>query len=1043
MNLESIIRKWPPAIDWNLLDSCFDSAVPRRFLKEESWKLLLAKSATLEENRSGETALKLPVYVPQTIVDQALDWLCLMLQADIRKELSQTESSIDLSSLSIEFVEAVEELDPERLNALSTTIRDRQLEHWLRLYVKGLHFASEIGRPGQERYVFIQEVFIPTDEFEQTRQLYEHQYQGPVLLTGIPRSGKTYTALRLLYEVLENADASVKLINHWADPRTLVDALEEAKEDGINLFAVLDDPFGVDEYSDEAATTVVEILRDVVPKHPRARLLITSREEVYQAALRHHQDLEQLLFSKVPFTPEKIKTDARSYPEMLERTAWLHGANWRKELKPFISETEATEEAQTELTEAWRTVLEKSYVPGVLLSAFILYPEIAELDIKDPPAVRTLALLLNKAVDVAAAFRSELETLLEEAKPQQVFYLLLPSLTLVQDETLQALFTADELTSLRKKLERYFEQAVGDDFSVYSYRYKLDIFAEVAQQLLVDDGPKLLESSILPELQKRISLQASSRSAEVLADVLSRYFWLGGGIGNQYVVSLLQSFRKQEVSSAPISVIRERDRVYVLGALFQRGIPKLGYDLLIKKLITADPLLVSNVASLLDQLLTTHSRYRQKELLERISSVVGMLLKEYFTSPEAEESALHASLLLHGVLSHLENYFISDEEIDLSEVQSPNEFIGSHKINNEMLFNNLLGNSAVIDRINEGKSHWMLPALMWIDAIIMKLGELRLYLVRHKRLADSGSSSYPSLAESTDPQFANLPTEILAEIQACVVLYRRLLNELETVTELSQRTASGDEQAILMGGLHFTLAWHNRWCLTEQRDGEINKIALWADNFGFSREFPYEENHWKGIYFNLRYHARYFETKASAWQRESAIYRPGNVKAPRLGADSPHESGLPSAMLRKDWSPRFSSFFTECINRVMPEHSESYGVPEDVARSACLLLGMRAPRDSVVEAVYISRIRQALQTKECPWREYLWNAVAKLFAFNLRDPMEMVKRAIELVRDDQSARNACDSFLEVIAQVEAEFQESGARYALRSLNSLKTELSSL
>jgi hypothetical protein len=536
-----------------------------------------------------------------------------------------------------------------------------------------------------------------------------------------------------------------------------------------------------------------------------------------------------------------------------------------------------------------------------------------------------------------------------------------------------------------------------------------------------------LERSILPELARRVSDLERRIPSEVLVDALTRYFWLGGGIGNQHVVTLMEELKQRSRSAEP-GIAFQRDQISVLGTLFQREEPKLGYDLLEKKLTEADPLLVSNVASVLDQLVTAQVGGRN-ELVWRVIRVVGELLEKYFGSPEINESMLRASLLLHGVLSHLENYFDATREASLAPLPPP----GIGAVASAETESVLLGVNALLSRIRRREGDWVRPALMWFDAIIMKLGELRLYLIEHEVVPVTAVDVSTSGGEGPT---LSLPDALEQQNIACATLYARLLEELSRVTDTVWQAAESTGLSFLEGGLLFTLAWHNRWCSAEPA---ANEIAKWADDRGLLTESSDPIAYWRGICFNMAYHAEYFEVKASAWQRESSIYRLRPEKGPRLGADTLHESGLPSDRQQENWKPRFESFYKSCLDQLFPCTSDAPFCPTnefpDVLVQASFLLGMRAPREPGLREAYMGRICHSLEAETCYWRDDFWRAIAKLFAFNLREPMKVIDAAIGRC-GPQAIRRGRGSLSYIIDEVERQLQKRGARDIRQNLDKL-------
>ena len=210
-------------------------------------------------------------------------------------------------------------------------------------------FLEQIGKPQSEWYSRIDRLFVQPKEFEDIlRVLEKHKI---VFLVGDPEIGKTYTAVRLLWEYYLRG---YKPKWHFgAEPpqrmevrQSIVD-LSEIENLSINYF---EDPFGKVSFEDheDLRRQIGNLFAKV--KDINVRVIITSREEVFkefQDRILSQSDLQKIAIQMTL----KSSYDSSKKEDMLTKWAKAFDCKWleRDQLKRSIIE-EASGKLQTPLS---------------------------------------------------------------------------------------------------------------------------------------------------------------------------------------------------------------------------------------------------------------------------------------------------------------------------------------------------------------------------------------------------------------------------------------------------------------------------------------------------------------------------------------------------------------------------------------------------------------------------------------------------------------------------------------------------------------------
>ncbi len=144
-------------------------------------------------------------------------------------------------------------------------------------------FLSEIGYPGSKLYGRINDLYVPPVEYDDIRKSLKEK--RIVFITGTREYGKTYTAVRLMWEYFSRGYKPKWVKGGEQTERTIVrETLEniekELKPKSISYF---EDPFGKTRYEKrESLEREIGTIVDSVEQVEDAFVIITSREEVFK-----------------------------------------------------------------------------------------------------------------------------------------------------------------------------------------------------------------------------------------------------------------------------------------------------------------------------------------------------------------------------------------------------------------------------------------------------------------------------------------------------------------------------------------------------------------------------------------------------------------------------------------------------------------------------------------------------------------------------------------------------------------------------------------
>ncbi|MCK4398381.1 MAG: hypothetical protein KAV25_05250 [Methanophagales archaeon] len=202
-----------------------------------------------------------------------------------------------------------------------------------------LEFLEKIGYLGSKWYGRIDAVYVPPLEYEDMAETLKEK--RIVFITGTPEYGKTYTAVRLMWEYYNSGYVPVWI--KGGEPAERVEVRRKLETISAELkpghIVYFEDPFGKTKYEQrEGLEREIGTIIDTVNQVEDVYVIITSREEVFKEfekeklSAKELGELEKKLnIKKPPYNYEKRKQILLNWAEE-ENCKWLGN----EELKNFV-----------------------------------------------------------------------------------------------------------------------------------------------------------------------------------------------------------------------------------------------------------------------------------------------------------------------------------------------------------------------------------------------------------------------------------------------------------------------------------------------------------------------------------------------------------------------------------------------------------------------------------------------------------------------------------------------------------------------------------
>ena len=212
---------------------------------------------------------------------------------------------------------------------------------------KVIDFLRKIGYPNSRTYWRIDEVYIPPVEYEDIREMLKKE--NIVFITGTQEYGKTYTAVRLMWEFYNEGYEPVWIKGgEKIERNTVRQRLEEIRAElRPNRIIYFEDPFGKTEYEKrDGLEKEIGMIIECVRRSDDFYVIITSREEVFKEfekemlSKRSVREFEKSLNLRTP------SYDYEGRKELLFKWAESEGSTWlgNEDLRNSVLESMKKEE---------------------------------------------------------------------------------------------------------------------------------------------------------------------------------------------------------------------------------------------------------------------------------------------------------------------------------------------------------------------------------------------------------------------------------------------------------------------------------------------------------------------------------------------------------------------------------------------------------------------------------------------------------------------------------------------------------------------------
>ncbi len=190
-------------------------------------------------------------------------------------------------------------------------------------------FLRRIQHPESRLYDRIDQIYVPPMEYEEIRQTLEKD--KIVFIVGTPEYGKTYTAVRLLWEYYNKGFEPVWIRGEEARQRVgvrerLREIERELKPGSIVYF---EDPFGLLTYEGrEILEREIGTIVDSILSVDNVRVIVTSREEVFKKFREEQSSFVGLEKFQKNLSIKKHSYSRRQRKEILILWAKSKGCRW-------------------------------------------------------------------------------------------------------------------------------------------------------------------------------------------------------------------------------------------------------------------------------------------------------------------------------------------------------------------------------------------------------------------------------------------------------------------------------------------------------------------------------------------------------------------------------------------------------------------------------------------------------------------------------------------------------------------------------------------
>jgi hypothetical protein len=196
-------------------------------------------------------------------------------------------------------------------------------------------FLQTIGEERSSIYKWIDKVYVPPNEYEEIKAALKND--RIVFIIGTKEFGKTFTAVRLLYEYYMEGGYQPAWVKErrkqggpeGADPEELLRLMREQSSLKSHEIVYFEDPFGKTKYESysELESYIGEII-DSIKRVEDAYVIITTREEVFKEFERSHFSSIQLADFEKKLNLKRASYDIEKRKQILLKWAEMNNCRW-------------------------------------------------------------------------------------------------------------------------------------------------------------------------------------------------------------------------------------------------------------------------------------------------------------------------------------------------------------------------------------------------------------------------------------------------------------------------------------------------------------------------------------------------------------------------------------------------------------------------------------------------------------------------------------------------------------------------------------------
>ena len=203
-----------------------------------------------------------------------------------------------------------------------------------------LNFIKRLGISESSRYAKIDELYVPPKEYEEIK--IELEKERIVFISGLPEFGKTFTAVKLLWEWYKNGYHP-----KWEKGGDEMEREKVRQNFGTSIENLIpgtiyyyEDPFGKNKYENqggELETKILQIIKDI-RNTDNTYVIITTREDIFEEFKKQSLSKDILNQFEKRITSISHFYNSLQKEQMLLNYGIFHNCKWRNnpELKDFL-----------------------------------------------------------------------------------------------------------------------------------------------------------------------------------------------------------------------------------------------------------------------------------------------------------------------------------------------------------------------------------------------------------------------------------------------------------------------------------------------------------------------------------------------------------------------------------------------------------------------------------------------------------------------------------------------------------------------------------